>query len=104
MTVPSLPTGLEVAKHVTAARGDCALTVGVDSRKGHIPRFLVQLHYQATTSPVVWRSIARMDHNESAATGHNVYTEGLHVDIDRRRGQEAHSPSNTARSRRTAGP
>lgn len=42
------------------------------------------------TSPVVWRSIARMDHNETAAAGHDVYREGLHVDIDRRSGREVY--------------
>lgn len=31
-----------------------------------------------------------MDHNETSAIGHNVYREGLHVDIDRRSGQEVH--------------
>ncbi len=31
-----------------------------------------------------------MDHNETASTGHKVYHEGLHVDIDRRGGQEVH--------------
>ncbi|MFC7175405.1 hypothetical protein ACFQL0_22095 [Haloplanus litoreus] len=90
MTAPSLPTGFDVAKHVAATRADCALTVGFDRRQGYIPRFLVQLHYQVATAPVVWHSIARMDHNETAATGHDVYREGLHVDADRRVGPEVH--------------
>lgn len=90
MRTPSLPSGYDVAKHVHAARPECHLTVGFDRQRGHIPRFLVQLHYQATTDPVQWKAIARMDHNETSATGHDVYREGLHVDIARRSSKDVH--------------
>lgn len=90
MTAPSLPTGFDVSKHVRAGRSDCQLTVGFDRRRSHIPRFLVQLHYQAATEPVRWDAIARMDHNETALTGHDVYQEGLHVDVSRRAGSTVH--------------
>jgi len=90
MTAPSLPSGFDVAKRVSAGRSDCAITVGFDRRRGFIPRFLVQLHYRVETTPVKWGAIARMDHNETAATGHDVYREGLHVDVDRRVGREVH--------------
>lgn len=86
MSVPSPPTGYEVSKHVPHGRSDCHLTVGFDRRQGQHPisRFLVILHYQISTSPVQWGAIARMDHNDYAARGHDVYSEGLHVDIARR--------------------
>lgn len=90
MTAPSLPSGFDISKHVVATRADCALTVGFDRQQGYIPRFLVQLHYQTATTPVEWDVIARMDHNETSATGHDVYREGLHVDINRRSAQEVH--------------
>lgn len=90
MNAPSLPTGYDVAKHVHAGRSDCHLTVGFDSQRSHIPRFLVQLHYQVSADPVRWKTIARMDHNETSTMGHDVYREGLHVDVDRRESQEAH--------------
>lgn len=83
MSTPSLPTGYDVSKHVHAGRSDCHLTVGFDRQRSHIPRFLVQLHYQVSTDPVRWKTIARMDHNETSAMGHDVYQEGLHVDVDR---------------------
>jgi hypothetical protein len=44
----------------------------------------VQLHYQVATGPVQWEEIARIDHNETSTMGHDVYSEGLHVDIARR--------------------
>lgn len=84
MTAPSLPGGYDKTRHVQAGRIDCHITVGFDQQQQHIPRFLVQLHYQAEKGPLRWRVIARMDHNETAAIGHDVYQEGLHVDVDRR--------------------
>ena len=90
MSAPSLPTGYDVAKHVRAGRSDCHLTVGFDRERSRIPRFLVQLHYQVSTDPVRWKAIARMDHNETSVTGHDVYREGLHVDIDRRSSDTLH--------------
>lgn len=86
----SPPAGYDVSKHVHAGRSDCHITVGFDREGTHIPRFLVQLHFQATTDPVRWQAIARMDHNETSATGHDVYREGLHVDIDRRSSETVH--------------
>lgn len=88
MSAPSLPNGYDVPKHVQAGRPDCHVTVGFDKQRGHIPRFLVQLHYQVTTDPVRWSAIARMDHNETSRRGHDVYREGLHVDVERRTGGE----------------
>ncbi|MUW13473.1 hypothetical protein GJ633_01525 [Halorubrum sp. CBA1125] len=90
MSAPSLPTGYDVSKHVFAGRRDCLLTVGFDRRRQRIPRFLVQLYYRVSTDPIEWTWIARMDHNETSALGHDVYHEGLHVDVDRRSGPAAH--------------
>ena len=84
MSAPSLPTGYDVSKHVPAGRRDCLLTVGFDQHQQHIPRFLVQLHYRVAIDPIEWTAIARMDHNETSALGHDVYHEGLHVDVARR--------------------
>jgi len=84
MTAPSLPTGYDETRHIQAGRVACHITVGFDTDGRHIPRFLVQLHYQVETAPLRWEVIARMDHNETAATGHDVYREGLHVDVERR--------------------
>ncbi len=90
MSAPSLPTGYDVSKHVRVSRADCHLTVGFDKERSHIPRFLVQLHYQVPADTVGWKAIARMDHNETSVTGHDVYREGLHVDIARRSSETVH--------------
>ncbi|MBP1923697.1 hypothetical protein J2751_002742 [Halorubrum alkaliphilum] len=84
MSAPSLPIGYDVSKHVPAGRRDCLLTVGFDQHQQHIPRFLVQLHYRVAIDPIEWTAIARMDHNETSSLGHDVYREGLHVDVARR--------------------
>ena len=90
MAAPSLPTGYDEAHPVQAGRSDCHITVGFDRRQRRIPRFLVQLRYQVSTDPIGWEAIARMDHNETSTTGHDVYREGLHVDVERRSGSTVH--------------
>ena len=90
MSAPSLPTGYDVSKHVSAGRRDCLITVGFDRRSRRIPRFLVQLYYRVSTDPIKWTWIARMDHNETSALGHDVYHEGLHVDVDRQSKRPVH--------------
>ena len=90
MMHPSRPAGYDVAKHVACGRSDCHITIGFDHQQGHIPRFLVFLHYQTSTVPVNWTEIARMDHNETSTQGHDVYQEGLHVDIARRSKRTVH--------------
>jgi len=87
---PSLPVGFDVTKHVRAGRSDRHVTVGFDREGTRIPRFLIQLHYQIGGDPVQWTAIARMDHNDTTSDGHDVYQEGLHVDIHRREGKTAH--------------
>jgi hypothetical protein len=90
MTAPSLPTGYDTTAHVQASRVDCHVTVGFDHHQQHIPRFLVQLHYLVETDPVRWEVIARMDHNETSNQGHDVYMEGLHVDVSRQSSSTVH--------------
>ena len=90
MTAPSLPDGYDVTKHVRTGRSDRHVTVGFDREGTRIPRFLIQLHYQKTTTPVRWTAIARMDHNDTADDRHDVYLEGLHVDVSRREGETVH--------------
>ena len=90
MNLPTLPTGSDVSKRLRAGRSDCQLTVGFEPASGPHPRFLIQLHYRPEKNSTAWRAIARIDHNETAATGHDVYQEGLHVDIDRRTSPGVH--------------
>ena len=84
MNFPSPPAGYDVWKVVGGSKPDCVLTVGFDRQPNHIPRFIVQLHYQISINPVRWEAIVRMDHNETAALGHDIYQEGVHIDAARR--------------------
>lgn len=90
MGLPSLPSGFDVSKRLRTDRADCQLTVGFDRHRDRILRFLVQLQYQPADESGQWRAIARMDHNEIEATGHDVYQEGLHVDVERRSSPSLH--------------
>jgi hypothetical protein len=97
MSGPTPPTGYDVSKVVRIGRSGCCVGVGFDRVPTRIPRFLVQLHYADASTLPTWRVIARFDHNATSATGHNVYHEGLHVDVTRRSGSEvtlhpSHSP------------
>jgi len=87
---PRPPSGYDIAYPLNVGRSDCLITVGFDQQQSHIPRFLVQLYYQAATDPVKWIELARMDHNETSTTGHDVYREGLHVDVGRRSDPAVH--------------
>lgn len=75
------PLGYDVSKGVSVTHPDCLATVGFDRERNRIPRFLVRLHYQVSDDPVEWEAIARFDHNEAPNQGHDVYAEGLHIDI-----------------------
>lgn len=50
---------------------------GVDVERGDVTRFLVQLEYRM---PDGWTPIVRSDHNPPAFDGHDVTTEGVHMD------------------------
>ena len=88
MSVPSHPSGYDTTMDIPVSRSDCHLTVGFDRQGTHIPRFLIQLHYATSFAPVHWESVARFDHNETGSDGHDVYQEGIHIDISKQSGGE----------------
>jgi hypothetical protein len=81
-TVP-IPDGYDVSKQVQSVQPDCVLTVGFDRRQYQIRRFLVRLH-SFDTDDSEWTTVAQFDHNEVEDSGHDVYVEGLHVDVYRK--------------------
>lgn len=81
MTGAPLPSGFDVAKPVTCPGSDCQITVGFDVDRRHIPRFVVRLHYTTSYFPLNWTTIGRFDHNEAPMKGHNIYNQGLHIDV-----------------------
>ena len=76
MTAHLEPSGYDITKSVDTTPLDCLITVGFDKQPGHIPRFLVRLHYRTGVFPLQWAAIARVDHNESGTDGHDVYSKG----------------------------
>ncbi|MFC7076186.1 DUF7718 family protein [Haloarcula halophila] len=83
MTRSLEPSNYDTSKTVSAGRSDCRITVGFDQQENHVPRFLVQLHYINLPDTPQWTVIARFDHNETSGGGHDVYREGLHIDVRR---------------------
>lgn len=83
---PDPPNGYDRPFGFDIQPDDCYITVGFDKQRNDIPRFLVQLHYQQESDQ--WTDIARFDHDETDPEGHDVYNEGLHVDVRRPTGRE----------------
>lgn len=84
MNGPGLPSGYDTTKRVHTSRRDCQVTVGFDRHRNHVPCFLVRLHYTPAFTPIRWTAIARFDHNETAAQGHDIFQQGIHVDVERK--------------------
>jgi hypothetical protein len=55
----------------------------LDTHKGAIRRFYVQLEYNRRSSGVEddWVDIARFDHQPENERGHDIRKEGLHMDV-----------------------
>lgn len=60
---------------------DFHITGGINQTKGEVDAFLIRLHYRMSAHPLRWTSIARFDHNEHSTIGHDVYEQGLHIDV-----------------------
>lgn len=93
-----LPQNYDVSKGVDAGRTDSLITVGFDQQQNspHIPCFLVRLHYSTLNSSQKFEPIARFDHNEVSSSGHDVYKEGLHIDVSTPSGTEKIHPRHSS--------
>ena len=80
MSAAPTPDGYDVSKRVPVAHPGCEITVGFDRHQNYIPRFLVRLHYTQSGGPP-WKTVAQFDHNENDDSGHDIYEEGLHLDM-----------------------
>jgi hypothetical protein len=70
-----------------SSRGDCVIGVGFDTHQGNIVKFLVNLQYKTRFLPARYEQIARIDHNPTSHSGHDILTEGLHIDAKDHQGQ-----------------
>lgn len=100
-TVPE-PTGYDKAHEKPCSRGDCVIGVGWDVYRGSIIRFLVDLQYTESLLSPSYTQIARFDHNPTTANGHDIYSEGIHIDVAQKDGQDIKfTPPTFARSYRS---
>lgn len=75
------PSGYEKHYVVETPRRDARVAVGLDTTSGTVDRFLVQLRYDTSVLPLRSVDISRIDHNPTSPLGHDLYAEGLHVDV-----------------------
>jgi len=81
--------------------------LGIDTERGVVTRFVVQLEYGCNLLEDEWAEIVRYDHDSegSSEAAHDVTEDGLHIDIYRDGGKiESHEltpplPSNVALNR-----
>lgn len=64
-------------------RTDSRILVRFDTHRGDLQRFAVQLQHRETYFADDWVTIAQFDHDPSNPSGHDVYEEGLHIDVVR---------------------
>lgn len=82
------PAGYGTAYQKTCSiRRDCVIGVGFDTSQGNIIKFLVDLQYQTRFLSSRYKQIARIDHNSTSDSGHDILTEGLHIDAKDHQGQ-----------------
>lgn len=82
------PTGYDVAYERPCSRGDCVIGIGWDVNKGDVIRFLVDLQYTDLLLSANYTQIARFDHNPSNPNGHDIYKEGIHIDVVQKDGPD----------------
>lgn len=94
--MPKTPAGFDLQYVVTAPEDRCRLWVGIDVFRGEVQRFLVQLQLLPDTEFRNAIQIARIDHNPAGIEGHDLGTEGIHVDVVLRSGGERTVYPNTS--------
>ncbi|MFB6175556.1 MAG: hypothetical protein ABEI99_00125 [Halobaculum sp.] len=73
------PSGYETSYESDTVRSDCVVGVGLDVQEGRVRRFLVDLQYTVRANE--YTQIARFDHNELDRDGHDIRTNGFHIDV-----------------------
>lgn len=75
------PTGFDRHFVVPTERTDFRIGVGLDTDRGDVARFLVQLQLVDHRTLSTATQIARIDHNPANPGGHDLRSEGVHVDV-----------------------
>jgi len=93
MNTPPTPSGYDQSYSVICrTHSKCQLTVGIDVHAGDVVRFVVRLHYPLSRASTQWETIARFDHNAGVG-GHDIYDEGLHIDVKPPSGKQKIHPT-----------
>lgn len=85
--MPSTPSGYDRHFLVPISQDRCRIALGFDVDSGTVERFLVQLQRQSAP-PISIEQVARIDHNPGNPLGHDLRTEGIHVDVLLDRGDD----------------
>ena len=73
-------TNYDTTYGVHTSHPGCRIVVRFDTTGGRLDRFVVQL--QRTDSAATgWETLAQIDHAPEDPNGHDVYSEGIHVDV-----------------------
>jgi len=75
------PTGFDRHFVVPTERTDSRIGVGLDTDRGDVAQFLVQLELVDHRGLSALTQIARIDHNPANPAGHDLRSEGIHVDV-----------------------
>jgi hypothetical protein len=79
--VRTSPSGFDRQYVLPTSHERCRIWLGLDVYRGDVQRFLVQLQRAPRGDRRVWTQIARVDHNPTGLDGHDLQTEGIHVDV-----------------------
>lgn len=82
------PSGFDRQYVLPTSHDKCRIWLGLDVYRGDVQRFLVQLQEVSPENRVPGIQIARIDHNPAGIDGHDVRTEGVHVDVVIEDGEE----------------
>lgn len=90
MAGPPQPSDYNTSKHVELDRSDAVIAVGFNTDETNtITKFYVGLlYYDKVRGPDHWHQAARFDHDATDNGGHDIYEEGLHVDMLKRDGSK----------------
>ncbi|AGN01817.1 hypothetical protein L593_09360 [Salinarchaeum sp. Harcht-Bsk1] len=86
--MPNSPVGFDLQYVVSPPDERCRVWIGIDVFRGDVQRFLVQLQRRSAAERRTVVQIARIDHNPAGRDGHDLRTEGVHVDVVLRDGDE----------------
>lgn len=78
----------EYQKPITRKSG-IRIVVRFDKPRQRVTRFIVQLQRLTNVFESTWETFAQIDHEPANPQGHDLYREGIHVDVYHHNGQRS---------------